>query len=76
MMSRHAIRFAQKPIPVRSPYKAIEQPVPMNVAHLFAGMEETDTAEAMQSEPHLGKLLRPSFHGTDRVQPARGKQCR
>lgn len=63
----------QKQIAILLPDKAIKQAIPMDVAHLFSAMEETDAAEAMHSETHLAKLLRPSFHGADRAQTARGE---
>jgi hypothetical protein len=58
MMGGHAAAFPQKQVAIRSTDKAIKQTIPMDVTHLFSTMEETDTAEAMESEVHAGQQLR------------------
>ncbi len=73
MMSQHAGAFPQEQVPIRLSHKAIEQAVPVNVAHLFSTKKETDSAEAVHSEIYIGKPLRLLFHGANCAKTVRRK---
>ena len=73
-MVRKGAGISDELVPVRRPYKAIEQAVSVNVAAFLPGAEKANSTKTMNASPHSGPSRHRRFDLAYRAEAARTKQ--